>query len=172
MKFFNLSHFCSSGNHIAGTLGPSLFSECSTCLGTSRATESERLLMSAQKHKAGQWIWCRSTKEMCAGVTQWGSWDVPLAASTRRPRGQQKRGKTPFTATRICICTCTAHAAAAALSQTKAARDAKAFRGKHVGKVLQVLQISLAALACGWPQKPMELELELELEVAKCKSLA
>lgn len=93
MKFFNLSHFCSSGNHIAGTLGPSLFSECSTCLGTSRATESERLLMSAQKHKAGQWIWCRSTKEMCAGVTQWGSWDVPLAASTRRPRGQQKRAR-------------------------------------------------------------------------------
>nr|DAA04360.1 TPA_inf: HDC15809 [Drosophila melanogaster] len=63
----------------------------------------------------------------------------------------------------------TAPAAAAALSQTKAARDAKAFRGKHVGKVLQVLQISLAALACGWPQKPMELELELELEVAKSK---
>jgi len=76
---------------------------------------------------------------------------VPLAAASQPPKRSTKGGRTAFSFLLEYLEPAPATASAAALSQTKAGRDAKAFRGKHVGKVLQVLQISLAALACGWP---------------------
>jgi len=147
--FCNANFFCSSGNRIPAFLGPSLYRECSTCLGTTQARESERLLMSAQKHKAGQWIWCKWLEGV--GWAEPVGGGVPLAAASQPPKRSTKRGRTAFSFLLENLEPAPATASAAALSQTKAGRDAKAFRGKHVGKVLQVLQISLAALACGWP---------------------
>lgn len=126
----------------------SLYCECRTCLHKSQARESERLLMSAEKHKAGQWIWCKCARS--------GSAISSLLLRLPQPRGQTEEGvsKDSLLAALHLQATGSRRQDAAALAQQKPCGDAKAFRGKHVGKVLQVLPIPLAA----WPAvgpKPM-----------------